>query len=254
MKAQFLFLCITIFGISLANGDDLSQGQALFTQGNDAYAAGEFEKAADLYKAASAYGVSDALYFNLGNACFKTDQIGPAILNYERALRLNPSDPDITYNLSLANDRIKDRIEKLPELNITRWWKTFTRDTGTDTWAWLSVGFMVGSVVLFLLFLLSKTIAIRRMGLYASLFFFLITAFNYIQAQRAQHFSEEENEAIVMVPRVDVKGAPSDSGLNVFVIHEGTKVKVLELRDGWMNIRIASGNEGWIPAESGEII
>lgn len=254
MKARFLFLFITILGVSTAIADDLAHGQTLFVQGNDAYAAGEFEKAIESYEAASAHGVSDALYFNLGNAYFKTDQIGPAILNYERALKMNPSDTDINYNLSLANDRIKDRIEKLPELNITRWWKTFTRETGTDNWAWLSVGSMTGGVLLFLLFLLSKNSAIRRIGLYTSLFFFLATGFNYIQAQRAQHFSEEENEAIIMVPRVDVKGAPADSGLNVFVIHEGTKVKVIELRDGWMNIRIASGNEGWIPEASGEII
>ena len=217
-----------------------------FKSANNAYKNGNYEQAIAQYEALTEQGESPALYFNLANAYFKTNQVAESILNYERALQLSPSDPDIQYNLKLANDRIKDKIEKLPELNITRWWKTFTLSFGVDSWAWGAIVFMAIAVALLLLFFVATSRGLRMLGFYASLVFVLLSGFSLYQASRAQDMISAQTSAIIMVPRIDVKGAPTDSGVNVFVIHEGTKVRVLGERDGWINIRIASGGEGWI--------
>lgn len=252
MKARMTL--IGLMFLSLLVSAQVSDTQAVFEEANAAYKAGEFEKAIDLYESLTEEGQSTALYFNLGNAYFKTNAVARAILNYERALQLSPADPDVQYNLKLANDRIKDKIEKLPELNITRWWKTFTLSLGVDAWAWISIGLMTLSMILILVFLLSQVRGLRAFSFYTALVLLLACGFTYFEASRAQEIVESQTEAIIMSPRVDVKGAPTNSGVNVFVIHAGTKVRVLGEREGWVNIRIASGNEGWIPESDCTVI
>lgn len=239
-----ILLLVSLWSVSVFAASDSTLVK--FETANQAYQNGEYEEAIATYQSLAEQGESTALFFNLGNAYFKTNQVGKAILYYERALQLSPSDPDIQYNLKLANDRIKDKIEKLPELNITRWWKTFTLSFGVDSWAWGAIGFMVVAVLLLLLFFVSATRSLRIFGFYAGLLFVLFSGFSLYQASRAQQMISAQASAVIMAPRVDVKGAPTDSGVNVFVIHEGTKVRVLGERDGWVNIRIASGGEGWI--------
>lgn len=243
----FLLLSLTALG----QGND---PEATFTAASEAYAEGHYEQAIEKYLAVLEEGHSAALHFNLGNAYFKTNQVARAILHYERALRIDPSDADVKYNLKLANDRIKDKIEGLPELNISRWWKDFTLSLSVDAWAWISIATMAVAVVLLLLFFLSGIRALRVFAFYSSLLLLIAAGFTYYQASHAKQLNEAETEAIVMSPRVDVKGAPTQSGVNVFVIHEGTKVRVIREQDGWVNIRIASGNEGWILETDCEII
>lgn len=245
-----LLLCLQVFAAMAQESDS----QQLFEQANAAYKAGEFQQAVEQYEQLSEQGESPALYYNLGNAYFKTNAVGRSILNYERALKLAPEDADIHYNLKLANDRIKDNIEKLPELNITRWWNTFTLGTGVDTWAWWAVGLMISGMTLFMLFLVSSVRGLRIFSFYTAVLLVVCAVFAYYQADQAKKMIEAETEAIILSPRVDVKGAPTNSGVNVFVIHEGTKVQIIDERDGWVNIRIASGNEGWIPKTDAEQI
>ena len=225
---------------------DLQEAASRFEQGNAAYAEGNFEEAIAHYEAAAEEGTSLALHFNLGNAYFKTNQVAMAILNYERAFRIDPADTDVKYNLKLANERIKDRIEELPQLNITRWWKSFTIGTGIDTWAWLAVGCMMLALASWLLFFLANQRGLRIAGFYIALFMLLLAGISYYQAGHAKRLVAEQTEAVVITPRVDVKGSPTETGINVFVIHEGTKLRVLQEQDGWVNVRIASGNEGWM--------
>lgn len=241
------FISILLFMALPSFGQSPDEGMAAFEAGNEAYADGNFEEAIDHYEKATEWGKSAALHFNLGNAYFKTNQVGRAILHYERSLLLDPNDADVQYNLKLANDRIKDKIEKLPELNITRWWKEFTLAISVNAWAWITVALMALAMIGLLLYFISGIRALRIIGFYTALLLLVGCAFSYYQTTHAQELTEAETEAIILSPRVDVKGAPTDSGMNVFVIHEGTKVQVLRQQEGWINIRIASGNEGWIP-------
>lgn len=249
---KLLAIGCLLFTAFAASAQDSST--SAFEAANAAYEAGKFDEAITQYEALTAEGESAALYFNLGNAYFKTNAVAKAILYYERALQLKPGDPDVLFNLKLANDRTKDKIEKLPELNITRWWKRMTLSMGIDTWGWLSIVFMLVACGLLLLFLVSRVRSVKTFAFYFGLLFLVGSGFTYFQAAQAQAYAESQTEAIIMTPRVDVKGAPTQSGVNVFVIHAGTKVRVIGERDGWVNIRIASGNEGWIPENDCTII
>ena len=243
VRLILLFSLLWTFGAAAKDADVAEK----FQQANEAYEAGNFASAIEQYEALTTEGQSTALYYNLGNAYFKNNEVAKAILNYERALKLDPADPDIQYNLKLSNDRIKDNIERLPELNISRWWNTFTLSYGVDTWGWFAIATMAVAALLFMIFLLSQIRGLRIFAFYTALLLVLFSGFGYYQASQARTMIEANTEAIVLSPRVDVKGAPSNSGINVFVIHAGTKVQVMGERDGWVNIRIASGNEGWIP-------
>lgn len=253
MKLRILSLLFFLLPVlsGQAQEDDLLHR---FEQANESYQSGHFQEAIAHYEELTKHGESAALYFNLGNAYFKSDDVGRSILNYERALKMAPEDVDIHYNLKLANDRIKDNIEKLPQLNISRWWNTFTLATGVETWAWWAVGFMTTAMILVLVFLLSTIRGIRIVAFYTAILLLLISLFTWYQASQALQMVEAKTEAIILSPRVDVKGAPTNAGVNVFVIHEGTKVRVINERDGWINIQIASGNEGWIPQSDAENI
>lgn len=252
MILRFIIPIFLLLSLGMSGQD--GNAEVTFNEAGKAYSEGEFEQAIEEYLQVLEMGESAALHFNLGNAYFKSNQVARAILHYERALRIDPSDADVKYNLKLANDRIKDKIEGLPELNISRWWKDFTLSISVDGWAWLSIAFMVVAVLLLLLFFLTSLRSLRVFAFYIALFLLISSAFSYYQAGQAQQLTEADTEAIIMTPRVDVKGAPTQSGVNVFVIHEGTKVRVIREQDGWVNIRIASGNEGWILESDCEII
>lgn len=244
MKKLSILLCF--FGFVTSAFADLAQSRDQFVKGNMLYEQGQFEEAITHFEKATEIAESAELYYNLGNAYFKTNQIPQAILNYERALKLNPNDSDIQYNLKLANTLIKDKIEKLPELNITQWWRSLTLGFPVDVWAWAAVALMVGGVLLFMLFFVSGIRAIRMLTFYTGILFILLSLVSYNRAHAAQSLIQETTEAIIFSPKVDVKSSPTDDGINVFILHEGSKVRILKEAGEWYNIRIASGSEGWI--------
>lgn len=252
MKKLNLFIFFCCLGSGLFA--QLSEARIQFAKGNTLYEIGEFEDAIKQYELSATTAESAELYFNLGNAYFKTSQIPAAILNYERALKLNPSDTDLQYNLKLANSQITDKIEKLPELNISQWWRSFTMSLPIDTWAWIAVGSAFTALFLFLLFFISGVKAIRMLTFYLGLVFIVASAIGYNRASAAQSIVQANVEAVIFTSKVDVKSAPNESGLNVFILHEGTKVRVLQTQGEWINIRISSGNEGWILQSNCELI
>jgi tetratricopeptide (TPR) repeat protein len=250
-KLSILFF---LFALSTSLLADVAESRDQFIKGNMLYEKGDFEQAIDHYERAAEKSESAELYFNLGNAYFKTGQIPQAILNYERALKLNPADLDLQYNLKLANGLTKDKIEKLPELNITQWWRSFTLSIPVDTWAWLAVGFMISAVLLFILFMVFNPRALRMLSFYTGILFLILCFASYNRASAAQSIVQENTEAIIFAPKVDVKSSPASDGVNVFILHEGTKVRVLQTQGEWLNIRISSGSEGWINQSHCELI
>lgn len=244
MKKLFIILCF--FGFVTSAFADLAQSRDQFVKGNMLYEQGDFEEAIAHFERAVESAESAELYYNLGNAYFKTNQIPQAILNYERALKLNPNDTDLQYNLKLANTLIKDKIEKLPELNLTQWWRSLTLSIPVDTWAWTAVGCIATTVLLLMLFFISGIRGIRMVSFYIGILFILLSVVSFNRATAAQRIIEETTEAIIFSPKVDVKSSPTDDGINVFILHEGSKVRILKEAGEWYNIRIASGSEGWI--------
>lgn len=222
---------------------------------NKAYAVGSYSTAADLYlKVVSAGFESPGLYYNLGNACYKMGEYPRSILWYERARRLDPGNEDILYNLNVANTKISDKIEPIPDLFYKKWYRAMVQMLPTDTYAILALSAWIAGLGFLVMFVVSRVLVIRKIGLWSGLglllagFLFLAMAWSGYSSFRS------ESEAIVFAPTINVKSSPDDKSTDLFVLHEGTKVRLLDQISGWYEIRIANGSVGWLPASSLEKI
>ena len=225
------------------------------TQVNEAkefYSKGDFTKAIDLYHSVLNAGyVSVELYYNLGNAYFKNHDIKSAILYYEKAKLLNPSDKDIEYNLELARSYTVDKIESMNEVFFITWLK-WVRDLMSATnWAWVSICTFLFALGAFLLYLLSGRLTLRKLGFTLGVVVFLFSVISFFMGYQLRSAQTAHNTAIIFTPTVTVRSTPAESGNTLFVLHEGAKVAILdEMTDlskvEWCEIRIADGNRGWI--------
>ncbi len=224
-------------------------------EGNDYYQEGDFENAIESYETLlSSRKEASEIYFNLANAYYKTGQIAPAILNYERALVLSPEDADIQYNLDLSQKHVIDKLEVLPEFFVSSWvaglWNSFT---GT-TWSYISIIFFFFSLLCISLYLYSKQNRLKKLGFFISVLCLLASLVCYNFASKMNKQVTDREYAIVFSPSVTVKGSPDESGTQLFLLHEGTKVKVIESLGEWCNIKLSDGNQGWLKQEDIEVI
>jgi tetratricopeptide (TPR) repeat protein len=249
MKRLFNTILAILFSATLFAQADLLR------KANEYYTKEDYQKAIDEYNKILMTNLeSPELYFNLGNAYFKTNQFTLAILNFERAKLLAPDDEDIEFNLLVANQKVVDSIQELPGIFFVRWWNTLVNSQSTDTWAVLSIiGFIV-FLTLIGLYFFSKTGEIKRISFWAACFFISFTIFSWSFAARQKSRMVNHTYAIVMQPTVTVKSSPSEKGTNLFVIHEGLKVRITDKLGDWAEIRLADGNKGWLLLESIERI
>ena len=229
---------------------------SLWTSANDAYAQGLWADAADGYEMISDMGLESApLYCNIGNAYYKYGNLPKAILNYERALKLDPSYEDAAANLELMNSMIQDRIDPVPPFFLTKWFKDISYLMPSDAWAVIAVVLFALTLGLFLLFLLAPTVAGRRTGFFTGIATLVLMAFAFSFSVLQKNEYMNADKAIVMRPVTSVKSSPSsESTKDLFVLHEGTKVKVLDTVGSWNNIELADGRQGWLPAADLELI
>lgn len=229
--------------------------QSAFQKAAEAYGAQQYPEAVALYDSIEAQeGVSAQLYYNRGNAFYKMGQYAPAILNYERSLLLNPADEDTRANLELANSKITDKIEVADKFFITEWARTVRDWCSSNTWA-------VAGIVSFLLFIAGMylyvfmgNIRLRKIGFFVGWPMLVISVIANICAVGQNNRRKAHDEAIVFAPSVTVKSTPADSGTDLFILHEGTKVMLQEQIGQWIEIRIADGNRGWLPVSAIEVI
>ena len=233
-----------------------SYPDSLWNAGVKAYQEGDFATALQDWQDVQATGLkSKELYYNLGNAYFKNGEIAPSILWYERALRLDPSDDDIRYNLEYARSLTQDRIDEVPEIFFEQWGHAMCYLLPSNTWALIGLVMLAVSVAFALLFLLGSTSGKRRLGFFAGIFCFLLSVLGWDFAQWQRQEALAQDKAIVMRPVTSVKSSPSEAAAkDLFILHEGTQVKVLDNVSGYSQIVIADGRQGWIPAADIEII
>lgn len=227
----------------------------VFSDANSAYKNRAFEEAINLYQSIVDSGYESAeLYYNIGNAFFKTGQFPRAILNYERALNLEPNDEDIKFNLAKSQTYVVDKIEAIPEFFIKTWFSNLIIKLPSNTWAGLALLAFLLSVSGFLVFFLTRKTLLKRSVFTVSVL--LVTGFVVLGffSLRSKAYVENSNTAIVMTPTVTVKSSPDNDGLDVFIIHEGSKVSILRNLAGWYEIRIADGKQGWLKEEDVEKI
>lgn len=227
-----------------------SQTEALFTGATDAYNEGDYEKAISLYDQIIEKGEhSAALYFNLGNSYYKLNQIAPSIYYYEKALLLKPADSEIKTNLAYAQNMTLDAIEVLPETGISKIYQRITGRMSFDQWAYTSVVFLVLFVLSYLAFYFLVYATQKRIAFICSLTFLMVAVISVIFAFMQFTQFKADEPAIIFSEEVSVKSEPNQRSGEAFVLHEGTKVNVLEQLNEYKKIQLVDGKTGWVSSE-----
>ena len=233
-----------------------SYPDSLWKAGVEAYTAGDWDRALADWNDVAATGLrSKELYYNLGNAYFKNGETARAILNYERASRLDSSDADVRYNLEFARSLTQDRIDEVPEFILKTWIRKMGYLLSSNAWAVLSLVLLALALALVLLFLLGPSAGARRAGFFAGIAALLLALMGWGFARSQKAGAERHDAAIVLRPVTSVTSSPSaDAAKSLFILHEGTKVKVLDVVSGYTDIELSDGRRGWLPSADIEII
>jgi len=224
---------------------------SLMVRANRAYDHQQYDTAINMYQQVLKKGlVSSTLYFNLGDAYFRQKDMPSAILYFEKAKKLDPNNPDIQYNLNLANTMIPDKIVKVPKMFLKRWWNYFYEMFDANIWAILSLISFAFFVLLVGIFILSRGRNSRKISFFAGLLMLLVTVAAFGLASQKSYYMQHHSEAIIFTPTITAKSSPTPNSVDLFVIHQGTKVRLLDEVDGWEKIRLQNGSIGWLPKQS----
>ena len=220
------------------------------TEADSAYARGEFQQAIKDYEALLKQGASADLYYNLGNAYYRSENITRAVLNYERALLLSPGDRDIRFNLQIAQAKTIDKIVPESEMFFFTWYRALVNLMSVDGWASVALVSLALVIILLLVYLFSERVWLRKVGFFGGILMLLLFILSNIFAWQQKQNLLFRKGAIVMTPTISVKSTPASNGTDLFILHEGTKVVITDssMKD-WREIRIADGKEGWIESK-----
>ena len=246
---------LLLLGLPLAGGA-AERLDSLWNAGVVAYEAGLWDEARIAWETLAAEGIESAeLQYNIGNAWYKAGHTPRAILGYERALKLDPSFSDARYNLAFAQNLIQDKIDPVPEFILTSLLRKVRDVFPSNTWAILSLVLLAGALAMLLLFLLSPSSGARRTGFFTGIVLLLLCLGTFGLARWEARGYVRSDSAIVMVPVSSVKSSPSaQSSKDLFVLHEGTRVKVLDCVGDWTNVELPDGRQGWMRTADFEVI
>jgi len=243
MKSLLVFCIALCYTVAFAESEAMQQ----FEKANQAYSKANYKEATRLYKSLMEDGLESAeLYFNTGNAYFKSDSLPQAILYYEKAKKLDPLNGDISANLKMANLRTVDKIEASEELFIVQWARQFTYSKSSNEWSVQTIISFFVTFSLLCFYLVAKTTGRKKFFFFAALVFFMVSLFSFLLAQKSYRLQTEPDKAVLFVTSAQVRSAPNESATNLFVIHSGIKFTVLEQNGEYSRIQLANGNEGWL--------
>lgn len=239
-----------------ASAQEKDYVDSLWNAANEAYVEGRWNDAVSGYEMISSMGLESAsLYCNTGDAWFKDGNVPKAILYYERALKLDPSYSDARYNLELLNSGIQDRIDPVPEFVLKAWARDICYIMDSDAWAVCFIVLLALTLSMALLFILAPTAGGRRTGFFTGIVLLLLAVFSLSFSIWQKKDYMNAGSAIVMRPVTSVKSSPSsEASKDLFILHEGTKVTIIDSVGSWNNIELADGRQGWIPSGDIEII
>lgn len=229
---------------------------AITKQNADAeYQKGNYQQAIKDYEDLLKNGVSSDIYYNLGNAYYRTDNITKSVLAFERAHLLSPGDKDINFNLQFVRGKTIDKITPVSEMFFVTWYKALVNYTSVDSWAKTGIIAIIIALVLALVYLFAPQIYLRKMGFFGGIFFLAIFLFCNVFAYQQKEVLLNRTGAIVVAPTVNVKNTPAKSSSDQFVIHEGTRVDITDKSmDDWRGVRLADGRTGWVETKQIEEI
>jgi len=229
--------------------------QDLFIQANEAYTKGQYQQAIETYEAVLATGNSSGeLYYNLGNAYFKTRQKGKAILNFERALLANPSDADAAYNLEIVNQQVADNLDQVDTFFLKKWWQNFHQTATSGFWSFLTLSLLWLGIGGLILWLLGKERAKKKQGFIGGIALLLLSFLFFTAARSQADFEQNSHLAILLESVIDLRNGPDEKSTSLLKIHEGLKVELLDQIDTWYKVKLSNGEQGWLPKSSVEEI
>jgi len=234
---------------------NLSAQNDLFQQANEAYSKNDFQTAAGLYEELlKTNGESAVVYYNLGNSYYKLNKVAPSILNFERALLLEPGNSNIRFNLEIAKLKAVDKIEPIGDFFLADRFRDIQNLLSTDAWSYFSIVCFVLLISCLFLFFFSRRIFVKKLGFFVGLGLLIGVVLGNIFAYNQKKKLTRRNEAIIFAPTTTIKSSPADSGNDYFILHEGTKVRVKNKLGNWNEIETADGNVGWIKSSEFEVI
>lgn len=252
MKNLIFILLMFILFINIVNAKDFNE---IFNKANDFYTKGEYTQAIELYESILKDGYeSSEIYYNIANAYYKMKKIPESILYYERAKIIAPEDEDINFNLKIANLSIVDKFETVPKFFLTEWWESIRDLYSSESWAKILIIFLWITFLSLIGFMISWNSLIKRLFFFIALATLIISLTSVFFAFQKQYNEKYQQSAIIFSPRVDVRSSPDDKSTVLFILHEGTKVELLDSVGEWTKIRIPRGDVGWIDKNSFEII
>ena len=245
-----IFLLLTTSGIYAQNNYN-----TLFQEANQLYQKQNYNQAIQKYEQITADKVqSFEVFFNLGNAYYKTGNFTKAILNYERAKKIKPDDEEVLMNLAIANQNTLDKIEAAPKVFYEQWWENYLSESTSDQSAVTLIIFFWLTIVTVALFLYLKNIVLKKTAFFAAFIFLAISIFYFAVTGIRQKREHASQEGLIISQSALIKSSPDDKGTNLFMLHEGTKINILDELGYWKKIRIPNGNEGWIKSKDIETI
>jgi tetratricopeptide (TPR) repeat protein len=224
-------------------------------EADSSYVRGQYQQAITQYEALLKQGASADLYYNLGNAYYRTENIPEAVLNYERALLLSPGDRDIRFNLQIARSKTFDKIVPESEMFFVTWYRSLVSMMSVDAWARTALVSLAITIILLLVYLFSERIWLRKAGFFGGVALLLLFVGANIFAWQQKKDLLNRKGAIIFAPSVTVKSTPAANGTDLFILHEGTKVVITDgSMKEWKEIRLADGKEGWIESKHIRVI
>ena len=259
VKTAGLGLLLLVISIAIPSAAQAQKSAAPVhvtkAMGDSAYVRQQYQQAIADYEALLKKGVSADVYYNLGNAYYRTDNITRAVINYERALLLSPGDPDIRVNLQLARSKTIDKIIPESEMFFVTWYRSLVNIMSVDGWATMSLVSLAIAIILALCYLFSGRVWMQKTGFFGALAMIVIFGLSNLFAWQQKDQLVNRTGAIVISPAAAVKSTPANGGTDLFIIHEGTKVEITDSSmKEWKEVRIADGKEGWIKASMIEMI
>ena len=248
-----IMMCLAT-GVSYAAGDT-QKHLADKAAGDSAYVHGDYEDAIKAYELVLQEGQSAEVYYNLGNAYYRMDDITHAVLNYERALLLAPGDADIRFNLQMAQSKTVDKVVPESEMFFVTWYHAVVNLNSVDAWAYIGLCALALAIVLALLYLFANAIWMRKVGFFGAAAMLLLFLVSSLFAWQQKSEFASRRGAIIMQGAVPVKSTPAKDGTDLFILHEGTKVNITDdtMLD-WKEIRVPDGKQGWVETSQIEVI
>lgn len=251
IKTNIIRLFIIIFICVVSTNAKAQNPEELFKQANLLYNDNAYDSAASVYEDIINQGYSSAeLFYNLGNTYYKLRNYPLAIFYYEKSLKLDPQNEDTKHNIEIAKLFITDKIESIPDIFFKKWWNNIGNSFTLNTWAIITITIFALLLLCIFLYIISRTKTLRKSTFFIGILLIMLMICSFTISMQKYNYLNDKNEGIVITPTITVKSSPSQTSVDLFVLHEGSKVNILDKTDDWNKIKIANGSIGWLPSST----